>query len=216
MADHCSFCSSTAGPFSSVEGLFTVLMCADCQAARGHGSGPLSGDDPRGDARRPGPTPHLGVGAEGGRQSPGDRRYASTTRRRGAGGPHVPGAGTGLVGTPSRSRRGLGHRAPDSSQAPPLMWLWRHNGRCCVKATQVCFWPEPISRRSRARSKAVDCERPWLSALCRSPVAPVWPGPECWLGPGRLQVLWPIDRPDVPGGPVAAGRPKSCRASSAS
>ena len=40
MADHCSFCSSTAGPFSRVEGLFTVLMCADCQAARGHGSGP--------------------------------------------------------------------------------------------------------------------------------------------------------------------------------
>jgi hypothetical protein len=28
------------GPFSSVEGLFTVLMCADCQAARGHGAGP--------------------------------------------------------------------------------------------------------------------------------------------------------------------------------
>ena len=40
MADHCSFCSSTAGPFSKVEGLFTVLMCADCQAARGHGAGP--------------------------------------------------------------------------------------------------------------------------------------------------------------------------------
>jgi hypothetical protein len=39
MADRCSF-SSTAGPFSRVEGLFTVLMCADCQAARGHGSGP--------------------------------------------------------------------------------------------------------------------------------------------------------------------------------
>jgi hypothetical protein len=36
----CSFCGSTAGPFSKVEGLFTVLMCADCQAARGHGSGP--------------------------------------------------------------------------------------------------------------------------------------------------------------------------------
>jgi hypothetical protein len=32
--------SSTAGPFSKVEGLFTVLMCADCQAARGHSSGP--------------------------------------------------------------------------------------------------------------------------------------------------------------------------------
>ena len=39
MADRCSFCGSTAGPFSKVEGLFTVLMCADCQAARGHGSG---------------------------------------------------------------------------------------------------------------------------------------------------------------------------------
>jgi hypothetical protein len=40
MADRCSFCGSTAGPFTRVEGLFTVLMCADCQAARGHGSGP--------------------------------------------------------------------------------------------------------------------------------------------------------------------------------
>jgi hypothetical protein len=36
----CSFCGSTVGPFGRVEGLFTVLMCADCQAARGHGSGP--------------------------------------------------------------------------------------------------------------------------------------------------------------------------------
>jgi len=40
VADRCSFCGSTAGPFSKVEGLFTVLMCADCQAARGHGTGP--------------------------------------------------------------------------------------------------------------------------------------------------------------------------------
>jgi hypothetical protein len=40
MADRCSFCSSTAVPFSKVEGLFTVLMCADCQAARGHGASP--------------------------------------------------------------------------------------------------------------------------------------------------------------------------------
>jgi hypothetical protein len=34
MADRCSFCGSTAGPFHKVGGLFTVLMCADCQAAR--------------------------------------------------------------------------------------------------------------------------------------------------------------------------------------
>jgi hypothetical protein len=40
MADRCSFCGSTVGPFSEVGGLFTVLMCADCQAARGHGSSP--------------------------------------------------------------------------------------------------------------------------------------------------------------------------------
>ena len=37
---HCSFCGSAAGPFSKVEGLFTVLMCVDCQAVRGHGSSP--------------------------------------------------------------------------------------------------------------------------------------------------------------------------------
>ena len=40
MADRCSFCGSPAGPFSKVEGLFTVPMCADCQAVRGRGSGP--------------------------------------------------------------------------------------------------------------------------------------------------------------------------------
>ena len=37
---HCSFCGSTIGPFTKVQGLFTVLMCADCQAARCHGAGP--------------------------------------------------------------------------------------------------------------------------------------------------------------------------------
>jgi hypothetical protein len=40
VAGRCSFCGSTSGPFSKVEGLFIVLMCTDCQAARGHGSGP--------------------------------------------------------------------------------------------------------------------------------------------------------------------------------
>jgi hypothetical protein len=39
-AGHCSFCGSTIGPFTKVQGLFTVLMCADCQAARGHSAGP--------------------------------------------------------------------------------------------------------------------------------------------------------------------------------
>ena len=40
MAARYSFCGSIAGPYSKIEGLFTVLMCADCQAARRHGSGP--------------------------------------------------------------------------------------------------------------------------------------------------------------------------------
>jgi hypothetical protein len=40
MAPRCSFCGTTSGPFINVEGLFTVLMCADSQAARGHGTGP--------------------------------------------------------------------------------------------------------------------------------------------------------------------------------
>jgi hypothetical protein len=31
---HCSFCGTSTGPFREVEGLFTVLMCASCQAAR--------------------------------------------------------------------------------------------------------------------------------------------------------------------------------------
>jgi len=38
-AGRCSFCGAARGPFTKVEGLFTVLMCADCQAARGHGPG---------------------------------------------------------------------------------------------------------------------------------------------------------------------------------
>ena len=41
MGDRCSFCGSAVGPFSNVEGLFTVLMCANCQAARGYGSAPI-------------------------------------------------------------------------------------------------------------------------------------------------------------------------------
>jgi hypothetical protein len=40
MAARCSFCGATSGPFTKAQGLFTVLMGADCQAARGHGSGP--------------------------------------------------------------------------------------------------------------------------------------------------------------------------------
>jgi hypothetical protein len=39
MAARCSFCGSATGPFSRVEGVFAVLICVDCLATRGHGSG---------------------------------------------------------------------------------------------------------------------------------------------------------------------------------
>ena len=34
MGPRCSFCGTSTGPFREVEGLFTVLMCAKCQAVR--------------------------------------------------------------------------------------------------------------------------------------------------------------------------------------
>jgi hypothetical protein len=40
MAARCSFCGSTNGPFSRVEGMFAVLICVDFLATRGHGTGP--------------------------------------------------------------------------------------------------------------------------------------------------------------------------------
>jgi hypothetical protein len=118
MADRCSFCGSTAGPYSRVEGLFTVLMCADCQAACGHGSGPFPVMTPSSDARRPGPVADLGAGAEGQRQPPGHRRHAEATGRRRGRCSHAPGAGTGLAGAASRSRRRAGRAAEASGSQP--------------------------------------------------------------------------------------------------
>ena len=39
-ADRCGFCGSLDGPFTPVEGLFTVPMCPACLATRAHGRGP--------------------------------------------------------------------------------------------------------------------------------------------------------------------------------
>jgi hypothetical protein len=45
---HCSFCGTSTGPFQAVEVLFTVLMCARCQADRRQASPAevLAGHDP--------------------------------------------------------------------------------------------------------------------------------------------------------------------------
>ena len=34
MGPHCSFCGTFTGPFSEVEGLFTVLICIPCLEVR--------------------------------------------------------------------------------------------------------------------------------------------------------------------------------------
>jgi hypothetical protein len=38
--NRCSFCGRLDGPFTRVEGLFTVLMCPACLAKRARGRGP--------------------------------------------------------------------------------------------------------------------------------------------------------------------------------
>jgi hypothetical protein len=121
MPDRCSFCGSTAGPFRTVEGLITVLICADCQATRGYGSGPYpvitraelrAGLDLL-------PTWALE------QKAAANRRVIAVTRRSLAAGEQVarmyqePGAG--LAGAPSRGHGGPGRRAPGGSKAPPLM-----------------------------------------------------------------------------------------------
>jgi hypothetical protein len=40
VADCCGFCGSVDGPFTPVEGLFTVQMCPACLSARARGRGP--------------------------------------------------------------------------------------------------------------------------------------------------------------------------------
>jgi hypothetical protein len=116
MADRCSFCGPSSGPFNKVEGLFTVLMCADGQATRGHASGPypvMTRSEMR--ARLDllpstcSPTWALEQNVAS-RQPPRHRGHAPAAGRREAGGSHVPGAGAGLAGAPSRGRRDAGRR----------------------------------------------------------------------------------------------------------
>jgi hypothetical protein len=40
VVDRCGFCGSTEGPFTNIEGMFTVLMCPACLARRSRGRGP--------------------------------------------------------------------------------------------------------------------------------------------------------------------------------
>ena len=40
MLDRCGFCGGSDGPFTRVEGVFTVLICPRCLADRARGRGP--------------------------------------------------------------------------------------------------------------------------------------------------------------------------------
>jgi hypothetical protein len=40
MDEACGFCGTTSGPFTTIEGLFDVLMCPRCHQDRGHRPGP--------------------------------------------------------------------------------------------------------------------------------------------------------------------------------
>ena len=40
MLDRCGFCGSTDGPYTRVQGTFTLLMCPTCLAHRARGRGP--------------------------------------------------------------------------------------------------------------------------------------------------------------------------------
>ena len=108
-----------------------MLMCADCQAACGHGSGPYpvmtraeirAGLDLL-------PTWALeqkaAAGAEGGRQPPAHRSHAPTTVCRRAGGSYVPGAGAGLAGVSSRGRRRAGSSTEADNGEPPRIMTAR-------------------------------------------------------------------------------------------
>ena len=41
MRETCGFCGTASGPFTTIEGLFEVLMCPACQHDRGHSPGPF-------------------------------------------------------------------------------------------------------------------------------------------------------------------------------
>jgi hypothetical protein len=124
MADRCSFCGSTAGPFSKVEGLFTLLMCADCQAARGYGSGPcpvMTRAEMRAGLDLM-PTWALEQKAAANRQLIAAMRLRLAAGEQVA---HVPGAGAGLAGAASRGGRRAG-RSTEANNGEPsrIMTEW--------------------------------------------------------------------------------------------
>jgi hypothetical protein len=124
MADRCSFCGSTAGPFNKVGSLFTVLMCADCQAARGHGSGPypvMTRAEMRAGLDLP-PTWALEQKAAANRQVVAGMRTRLAAASRWLA---CTRAGAGLAGAASRGGRRAGSSTEASNREPPrILTAW--------------------------------------------------------------------------------------------
>jgi hypothetical protein len=120
MTDRCSFCGSTTGRFNQVGGLFTLLMCADCQAAWGLGTGTCSYPVMTHAEMRAGldllPTWVLEQKASAIRQVIAVMRKRLAASERVA---DAPGAGTGVAGAASRSRRRTDRAAEVSSKMRP-------------------------------------------------------------------------------------------------
>ena len=105
--------------------LFTVLMCDDCQAVRGHGSGPypvMTRAQMRAGLNLL-PTWALE------HKEAANRQVIAVMRERLAACEQVarmaPGAGAGLAGAPSRGRRGARRAAETNVRTPPrVMTAW--------------------------------------------------------------------------------------------
>jgi hypothetical protein len=66
---HCSFCGTFTGPFSEIEGLFTLLICIPCLETARHGPTPCSASMTRASPGRSGAVPSTAAAA--GSSAPG-------------------------------------------------------------------------------------------------------------------------------------------------
>jgi hypothetical protein len=102
-----------------------VLMCADCQVARGRGSGPypvMTRAEMRAGLDL---LPTWALQQKAASQPPGHRSHAPTTGCRRAGGSHAPGAGAGLAGATSRGGRRADCSTEANNREPPrIMTAW--------------------------------------------------------------------------------------------
>jgi hypothetical protein len=122
MAARCSFCGATSGPSGMLEGLFTVLVCGDCQAARGHGSGPypvMTRAELRAGLDL---LPTWALGQKAATNPRGQCGHAPALGGRRGGGSHVPGAR--LERQAEVAEELVARRKPTEENRPRIMTAW--------------------------------------------------------------------------------------------